>query len=328
MNIYFSNDNMQQPSVHVTGLHNNQNTSKNNNQSQIKNGTIFAGNLNTNMTGQDQITDKKVQAQKQAMKLKLDQLERDNKTDDNLSKMKDNIKKYMENAKQIQGNINDIQNAKKQLQEAYGIDSNSEEQKNLNTLEKSMNPNETLTEEEQQQLSKMGSLTDYQKEALRYDTMQSVFENRLADAKNGIESSEQSIDGIKLSLLKTHPMVDAQKEAAKIMESASKEAISMLYKQAQDKIDKDMEKTKEDAEKKADKDKEQKEKVEKSQSSNSSSQTGDVNQSTSANTDDSMKDVQDADQKADKIVTELKKVIDQNGILEDDAKGIVVDKHM
>ena len=68
---------------------------------------------------------------------------------------------------------------------------------------------------------------------------------------------EETIKNVNLERLKTHPMVDAQKEAKKIEQSESKEVLGMLMEEGKDHVDDQIEKEKEEA-KKA---KEKKEKI-------------------------------------------------------------------
>lgn len=291
--------------------HNSNIKQRKNNQKQVKNGTFFAGNLGLN--GQDHIEAKKTQAQKQAMKLKLDQLKKDNKVDDTIGNVKENKEKYSMEAAEAQKEIKNIRAMRDELKETYEIDDQSNEQSDLKLLEKSMDPEQSLTKEELEKLKNMGPLTDYQKETLRYDTMEEVFKQRLDNAINGIENADGTIISIKLELLKTHPMVDAQNEAAEIMENASREAIGMLMDDAVKHVDEEQKKTKEEAEKAAEKKEEEK-------------KTEDVSQNGQEPLQDDLKDITEADAENDKIVTELKKFIEKNNILEDDAKGIVLDE--
>jgi hypothetical protein len=139
-----------------------------NNDKKHATNTIFAGNLSLN---QDTITDKKLQSQKQAMKAILDKFNQDHSIDQGLETRREHQKELSADMKLAADQISNINKMKQEVKEAYGITDDSDEQKSLELLEKSMFTTEELTEEEMKQLEAMGPLTEYQKTALRYDAM-------------------------------------------------------------------------------------------------------------------------------------------------------------
>jgi len=283
------------------------NQSKRNEKKQ-KNGSIFAGNFN-NMRQQDAIAMKQVEAQKKKMKTILDQFAKDRSIDDNITGRRQNQSKLADVAGTAQAEVGRIQNLRQQLKETFGINDDSEEQKNLDLLEKSMDVKQTLSEDEMEQLKNIGPLTDYQKVALEYDSMEEVWQQRVEDANQGIANEGQTIVAIKLELLKTHPMTDAQKEAAKIMEAANKEVIGMLLQQTKDNTDEEMDKNVEKAEKQND-----------SVSKNKDTDQRDEN--------NNIEQLQQADTQKDRLLTDIKKLIKKENILEEDVKGLALDEQI
>jgi len=283
------------------------NQSKRNEKKQ-KNGSIFAGNFN-NVRQQDAIAMKQVEAQKKKMKTILDQFAKDRSIDDNITGRRQNQSKLADVAGTAQAEVGRIQNLRQQLKETFGINDDSEEQKNLDLLEKSMDVKQTLSEDEMEQLKNIGPLTDYQKVALEYDSMEEVWQQRVEDANQGIANEGQTIVAIKLELLKTHPMTDAQKEAAKIMEAANKEVIGMLLQQTKDNTDEEMDKNVEKAEKQND-----------SVSKNKDTDQRDEN--------NNIEQLQQADTQKDRLLTDIKKLIKKENILEEDVKGLALDEQI
>ncbi|MDF2820649.1 MAG: hypothetical protein K0R15_1090 [Clostridiales bacterium] len=282
---------------------------KEGNGKQIKNKTIYAGDLNLK-DQQDNIAKKKVNAQKKAMRTILEQFKRDKSIADGITTRRDHQQELLEKAGAIQEEIRNIQDLREKLKESYGISDDSDEQKNLKLLEKSMDFKQKLTSDEKEQLIKIGPLTDYQKKALEFDSMEDIWKERANSAIQGITNESRTIVSIKLAQLKTQPMTDAQKEAAKIMEAANKEIIGMLVQQTKEHVDEEIEKNEEKAE----------EKLEKQENS--------VNQGEKKDQIDNTDQFQKLAKQQDEILLELKYILQKEIIIEDDVKGIIIDEQV
>lgn len=208
--------------------------------------TFFAGNSNLIL---DPIAEKKMMGQKNAMKKILDQHKNELKTDDIVTELNEKKKALAKQAEQATNELKRLDALKHDLKASFGITEDSAEQKDLELLEKSIFEPEKITDEEYNKLKNMGPLTDYQKEALQYDSMEKIWKQRVDNAGNGISGINGSLIGISLAKLKTHPMVDAQKEAAKIIEDASKEVVNALLQEGKEQVEEKIEDAKEDAEK-------------------------------------------------------------------------------
>lgn len=143
--------------------------------------------------------------------------------------------------------------------------------------------------------------------------MEEVWQQRADDALEEITNEGKTIVAIKLELLKSHPMTDAQKEAAEIMEAANKEVIGAIIQQAKDYIDEEMEKNEEEAEKQAEKQEDSESKTE------NSKPKSEINGSDQ---------LQDAVMAQDKMLSDLKTLIEKEKILEEDVKGITLDEQI
>ncbi len=93
--------------------------------------------------------------------------------------------------------------------------------------------------------------------------MEVEFKDRICKANDAIANENRTIEAIKLAREKIHPIVDAKKEAAKILGAADKEVVQQLLEEAKDNIDEKIEEVNEKAEEIKDKNKEKEEKRDK-----------------------------------------------------------------
>lgn len=145
--------------------------------------------------------------------------------------------------------------------EKYGIEEGSEEYAALMEKQKlaSEDPDVVLTDAEKERLAQF---KEYRTRANAIDGEIQRHEMEVYKAESGIIGENAGIRAVRIENLKHHAMLDAQQEADKINEAASQEAIGMLTGEAQDHIQEELEKKKEEAEKKAEEKEEQEEKIE------------------------------------------------------------------
>ncbi|MCM1268921.1 MAG: hypothetical protein NC302_13545 [Bacteroidales bacterium] len=252
--------------------------------------TIFAGDLPLH---KDSITIRRQQAQKRAMQFVKDAWAGDRKLDQSrdeiLAKKLQQQEEARLNQEQAQVNTDRIEN----LRQQYGVEEDSQEQKDLDLLIKAAN-DESLTEDEEARLEEMGpqreylalltvkmrstepfsgedearlnelggSLTEYQRNCLEINSERSVYEKRAESAQNYADALQSSLTDMKIERLKYHKMTDAQNKAKKEMEQAGEEIQGMLVDAAKDHIDESYEEKREAAEKKAEEKEAQEEKIE------------------------------------------------------------------
>lgn len=214
--------------------------------------SIYVGDLQQN---QNPISEKFAQAQKRAIKKLVDQLEEDLKIDGEMEESSNHIEELQESVCDTYQQIKEIDAHRSELMERYEIDPDSQEQKDLELMQKvnairqdPFNEDLKLTEEEQKRLAEMPPLTDYQKEMLECDKLEEKYCDTISDNRKDIKIESATIEATKKALLKVHPMVDAQKEAEGIMESALKEMVGSLLQEGVDKIDEDMKESQEELE--------------------------------------------------------------------------------
>lgn len=213
--------------------------------------TIYAGELNL---ADDPVAKKRKEAQQKAMKVVKDAWDIDRSIDADIQEKRDHYDKMKALHSEAQDEILKINEQKDALREQYMVEPDSEEQKDLELLEKrqaymSGDVSITMSEEEWKrcvEIEKNG-LTTYQEQALELNKRSIHFKDEMKEAEKGMKDDVANIKAIRLERLKSDPMVEAEKNADEIMENASKEIIGLLKQEAMDNIDK----KKEEAEEKA-----------------------------------------------------------------------------
>lgn len=232
---------------------------------QQRKNTIFAGDLPIH---KDPITIRRQQAQKKAMKLVQDAWNTDRKTDQSIAEYQELAEEQRKEFQFNQDRVAECEARKENLRQGYGVEADSQEQKDLELLERVHYPtmgDRELTEEEQQRAKELmrGPLTEYQQKCLEINGEKRVFESRAQSAESKMVAYSGAATSMKLERLKFHKMADAQNDAKEIMEQAGEEIQGMLVDEAKDHVDETFEEQREEAKEKAEEKEEQEEKVEK-----------------------------------------------------------------
>lgn len=308
--------------------------------------TIFAGDLNL-----DPIADKKKKAQQKAMKIMEDAWTQDRAVADSITKREDHYAQMQEEVKKINEEIGRLNDKEASLMEEYEIDPESQEQKDLELLEKRQDvdkgllPGNSLTDEEKARLKELDQspLTEYQERALAVNDSRGVFKLNKADYEKQMKDDMANVRAIKLEALKHNPMVDAQKEMAEIYEQASKEIIGMIREDGVDHLDEVQEENEEKAEETKEKEKEQEEEIAEKKEARAIEEalrTGTeeaiekakaIHRQNEANTDVELDSAIDYDKISD-VSGDVNKSLDEiknsMNLLEADLKGIQVDEEV
>lgn len=224
--------------------------------------TIFAGDLPMN---KDSIMLRKQQAQKKAMKMIRDAWDGDRKSDQGMVEMREKSEQYKAEALMNQEKVAECEARKENLRQGYGVEEDSQEQKDLELLERAKYFFEnSFTDEELQRLEELQDqpLTEYQQKCLEIHGEQHIFQNRAETAESTAQYYSQSATSMKIERLKFHKMTDAQNNAEKLMEETGKDIVGMLWDEAKDHIDETYEEKREEEKEKAEEKEEQEEKVE------------------------------------------------------------------
>ncbi len=288
--------------------------------------------------GVDKIAEKKKQAREQAMGLIKNVFEAEKSIDDDLQERAGKIETSKGEIEKAKEELKAIDQYKEGLKEEYGIAPDSQEQKDLELLEKrrdsmKIDSNIELTKEEQERLAVIDEqgLTDYQRRSLEQDSYGDVFRKTIDENTKVILEEQIIMREIGLERLKSNPMVEASKQAEGIMQAANKEILSMILQDGKEKVDEDMAETKEkieDAKEEQEETEEQIEKIQeraeemeavydrqKEEHENSKVDLPDLVTEKLLELDSVKSDVQ---QEVDKMMTDMK-------LLAEDLKGNVVD---
>ncbi len=233
--------------------------------------TIFAGNLGIGLQN-DPIMLKKQQARKQALQIIGDAWDVDRRFDRNVADYKERINELHALRDENDEEIALRDEWKEDLRKEYGVPEDSQEQKDLELLEKAAEANRlssrgnrkpvTLTEEEKERLAKIqeNGLTEYQQRCMKFKGEQGRFEAENDELLTEEQAYNAAVTSTRLARLKNNEMVKAQKKADIVMEAASKEVIGMLTDEAKEFVDEKLEEQTEEAKKKAEEKEEQEEK--------------------------------------------------------------------
>ena len=316
---------------------------------------ISAADAQKFLDGQNALDQRKALAKKQAMRIVKDAFKGDVNLDNIITDLKDRVTSLRDGINEKK--TEEVENNKKLagLQEEYGIDPEGEEHIKVELLARKMLGAKS-PESDADIENEMEGLTEYQRKALnlvvktKADGLERLHkEHELREIISGVRE-------INMERLKTNPMGDAKDEAAEIMDAANREAILSIAGDAKDNID---EKSEEEKEKAAEKAKERKEEnrkeaaklereaqieelsekirenseisasrsdrmIAKAKQKRSEASTGELTENTAGEDLQNVKleEIQGA------VTSEVTNVLNKLSLLDEDVKGIDVDKYM
>lgn len=186
--------------------------------------SLFAGDLNL---VKDPIAEKRKQAREQALKVVQNAWENQLDIDKTIQSKLDQYQKIQEEKNVARKELESINSKKTELQELYGADS-----------------------------------AEYQSRVLELDEQGTKFKKDIETADKQTANINDDIRSINRELLKSSPMLDAQKNVEDIMEASTKEIIGMLVDESKEHTDEVLEEIEEKAEKSVEKAEEKEEKLE------------------------------------------------------------------
>ena len=216
-------------------------------------GTIYAGDLQFAQTTGNAASDKKQSARKQAMKLIRDALDSDNKAVSQRDQIAQQKEEKLKEVRECNEELKQIRESKEIARQSYGVDPDSQEQKDLELLEK------------YQDNQKGVQTDDFSKEEIdrlkELIAQKDVSLNMKDRAQRNVTSLTEAAADAKLDQLKSQDMQKAQDAADELLDASDKDAFGMLIQDAVDHIDEKQEEEKEKAEKAQEKRDEQQEKI-------------------------------------------------------------------
>ncbi len=277
----------------------------------------------------DPVEAKKESARKRALKIVGDAFSNERKIDDDLKSRRDKIDSLLRNIGDAQKSIGVLEKSRAELREFYGVTEDSQEEADLKLLEKEFRSDMpgnkvTFTDEEYTRLNEIKSagLTEYQQRSMELLKYESPFLDEAYKSEKGIYEEERIISGIKLERLKHHAILDATKQADKVLDEASKEIVKMIVDEAKENIDKKAEEEKEKAKAQKEKKEEIEERIESAKEKRKESEklTEEILEKASEATT-VVNDVKEAQQ-------EVKEMLNKMKLIEEDIKGSAVDENL
>ena len=190
----------------------------------LKNGRVYSGKV---QFPQDKIAERRKAAQEKAMNIVKAAFAGEQLLDASVDEMKTSLEKGQEEMLTAKAEINRIEEEKEKL-----------------------NGNNFLSSEE------------YERELEELNKAESHFKGLIQDGKKYEDRTLQALSDIKIERAKSNPMVDATKEAEAALENAGKEVVGMLFEEAKEHMETELEKKQEAAEEKAAEEKELEERIE------------------------------------------------------------------
>ena len=190
----------------------------------LKNGRVYSGKV---QFPQDKIAERRKAAQEKAMNIVKAAFAGEQLLDASVDEMKTSLEKGQEEMLTAKAEINRIEEEKEKLK-----------------------GNNFLSSEE------------YERELEELNKAESHFKGLIQDGKKYEDRTLQALSDIKIERAKSNPMVDATKEAEAALENAGKEVVGMLFEEAKEHMETELEKKQEAAEEKAAEEKELEERIE------------------------------------------------------------------
>lgn len=309
------------------------NISRHEKMEEKKNGkTLFAGNLGIGAKNQSPIEQKREKAREQAMKLIRNAWDNDDKSAKNIDDLHQLKSDKLSEAKEAKAAIQEIDDYKAKLQMDYGIDSDSQEQKDLELLEKFQDymsgaGAEPFTKEEVERLKELQNVprTEYQNSVLKQNGLECELKVTAKLAKMQTKGIIQSITNAEIEQLKSQGMIKAQNAADDIMDATGDEILGLLLQEGKEKLDEEMEEEKEKAEKVEEKKEEQDERLEEAKE-NRKEQEELINNAVKADQIEMNTSVKQTNtSNVQEALKTIQKVLEENDLLDDDLKGIKID---
>ena len=317
--------------INAGGIDTDKNTGSSRRKNNKRSDTIFAGDLNIYADRSRLIEQKRQLARKQAMKLIKDAWNNDKSRQGSIDELENTRNEKISKKSEYTDYINDIENRKNGLKELYGITDDSQEQKDLELLEKYQNnvnfiSHDDFSDDEIKRLKELQStpLTDYQKKALSLNRIQGNFRSEIDNIDSSLKAISEAMLEEKKEQAKSQDMVKADNAADKITQAANDEIMGMLLAEGKDKLDDDTKKAEEKKEEQIKKADEQ-EKLDKKKEERKEQEDIIKGDNKTENLQQNMALKKQSDINISEAQAHIKKLIKENNIINEDIKGIEID---
>lgn len=292
-----------------------------------ENKSFFIGNslLGKNeMDVKERVAAKKQFYQKKAMRVVTSAREGEQRIDDSIETVRERIRVLKGEYEEATRYIEDFHSKMAQAKEDYNIKDDSQEQQDLELMQKVYDAKKDgsieLTKEELQRFAQMEEPTEYQKLSMELYKQADYWQEKVKDIKTEMAGDTSAIREVKIERLKSQAMLKAQKAKDELLEAASKEAISMLVEDVKENIDEKAEEVQEAVEEKKEEKAEQEEQIKAAKENKTeAAEKGRENvQNLTEQAVKSEKITKDMDE-------EIQKFLEEEKLLEEDLKGLMVD---
>ena len=230
--------------------------------------TINVSELNLKPYNDNQIDAKRLRARKQAMKLISDAWKSADMRDKNIEDMKLDKLNKLDEITELKNKVSGLENEKEAYRADYCVDMDSQEQKDLELLEKYQNnrygsAEDTFSKEELDRLKELQNtpLTEYQEKVLKLNSSQIHFKDEIGQKELKSACTTASIALAEIDRDKSQEMLKAQDSADQIIGAVEGEVKNLLVNEGKDNIDDKVEENKEKADEAEKKQEEQQEKI-------------------------------------------------------------------
>lgn len=254
----------------------------------LKNGRVFSGKV---QFPQDKIAERRKAAQEKAMNIVKAAFAGERILDAGVEEMQTSIEKGKDEMLAQKAELNRIAEEKEKLK-----------------------GNNFLTSEE------------YERELAELNKAESHFKGLIQDGKKYEDRTIQALTDIKIERAKSNPIGDAAKEAEAVLEAGGKEVIGMLFEEAKEHMETELEKRQEAAEEKAAKEKELEERIEEMRAEKK--EEDDTETPAVEQLERSTRRMVKIAETGESIQKELKNVVDRMKLDLEDLKGAAVDEEI
>ena len=292
--------------------------------------TVFAGDL---MLGQgNQIEQKKQTARRQAMKLITDAWGRDELASQSIKDMEQQKADYVEQMQEAKEHEKTFEKSKKELQEQYGVADDSQEQKDLELLEKFQNykngsHDESFTKEDVDRLKELQNLprTEYQEKALRLNQIAGSMKVTASNANDKLIELTDTIAKAKTDQAKSQDMLKAGSAADDILEASNKEIMGLLIQDGKEHIDKEQEEAQKKAEEQKEKRDEQQERIDEAKQERKEQEELIKGQAEADSAEQDLSLQRKTTNNVEAAQQNIRNILEDKNLLAEDLKGIKID---
>ena len=294
--------------------------------------TIDARNLKGLDPKRSGIDKKRENARKQAMKLVQNAWNRDEKSAAEQKDLEAQKADKLTEVQKLTEQMKNIEETKKNLQEKYGVDPDSKEQKDLELLEKYQNnvtgaSYDSFSEEEKERLKELQNtpFTDYQKEVLKQNSVKSALSREVERKNREVAALQEAVTDSTIDQLKSQDMLKAGDAADSIIEASGKEILNMLIQEGRDNIDEDAKEEQEKAEKAQEEKEKKQEKTDDAKEKRKEQEELLKKQTRSDQMEQKLSMQNQSDNQVNHAQKQIQKILKENHLVNEDLKGIEID---